>query len=309
MLGGNRRCRRKVSGVRSGYWEDMRIKSNSPRSGSESPFRLPDGSDGFFVDREKECDFLSKAILRGNSLMITGPSGAGKTALVRKAVAELPPVIRGRCLYVGTVKDLQDLLRCLIRALNETEEPKLKRELHVERVSKLTFEPWLRGLSTSRLRGTLYRSVEGAGCRVVLDHFPHLTSAMARVIKELFWMRQTPVCLIPSGEESQTAVMMASHFFYWGESEQLRLGPLPLSAAQALLDNCIERFGLASLDLEEFKKQVPELSRCVPGAIVKMCSLASDPRYQYGSRIKTKLVHIDCLIRGRNANDPKRSLV
>ncbi len=290
-------------------WEDMRVNNHSPRSGGESPFGLPAGSDEFFVGREKECDLLRNAILREKSFMITGPLGVGKTALVRKVLAELPPAIRRRCLYIGTVKDLQDLLRRLIRALYETEEPSLRRELHLAGVSKITFEPWLKRLSTSRMRGTLYRAVEGAGCRVFLDHCPRLTSAMARVVKELFWMRQTPVCLIPTEEEPQTAVMMASHFFYWGESEQLRLGPLPLSAAQALLEDCIERFRLASLDLKEFREQVPELSRCVPGAIVKMCSLASDPRYQYGCRIKTKLVYIDCLISSRNSNDRKRSPV
>lgn len=272
----------------------MRTKGNSVQSGSEHSFRTTGGG-SLFLGREKERDRLREAILSGHSLMICGPRGAGKTALVMKAISELSPAHQNSCLYMGGVKDLQEMLRGLIRTLYEADDIRLRRELHAAGTSKTTFDGWLRNLPANRLRGTLYRAVDGAGYRVFLDHVGHLTSAMARVIKELFWMRQTPVYLIFSEEPEPRIVSRA---FYWGEREELQVGPLPLSAARQLLERCIQRFALARLDLDGFRDEVLELSHLLPGAIVSMCELASHPQYQFESRIKIKLIHIDYLMRG-----------
>ncbi len=59
---------------------------------------------------------------------------------------------------------------------------------------------------------------------------------------------------------------------------------------------CIQRFGLARYNLSGFEQEVLELSRQVPGAIVKMCALAANPRYHFGSQIKIKSVYIDFLM-------------
>jgi AAA domain len=258
-------------------------------------FTMANRNFDFFVDRDHERNCLQKAILTRQSLMVCGPRGAGKTALVLQVISEPLPVVEKRCLYVEAAKDLQDLLRRLIRALYESGDERLKRELHAARVSRSNFDDWLKKLPTTRLRGTLYRAVEHNGYRIFLDHLPHLTPALARVIKELFWMRQTPVYVIFS-EEAESR--LASHFFYWGEGETLRLGPLAPNAARLLIEHCIQTYGLDHLELEGFREQVLDLSHSMPGAIVGMCQLAADPRYQFDSRVKTKLIHIDYLMRG-----------
>jgi hypothetical protein len=278
----------------------MQTKANNSQVGKMA-VNLPDHSIGLFLGREKEVRRLEEAIHARQSLMITGPEGIGKTALVSKVIAELPPAMRQRCIYVPSVKDLHDLLRRLIGSTYATGEPELRRELHGAGVAKPGLDKWLKGLSTSRLRGMLYRTVQGNEYSIFLDHFPPLTHGMARVIKQLFWMRGTPVYLVP---KLPAAIMagVASHYFYWGERELLNLRPLPAHLARELLEACIQRFGLARLDLEGFREEVLELSRLVPGAIVTMCEMAADPHYQFDSRIKTKLVHIDFLMRGCAAN-------
>ncbi len=250
-----------------------------------------------FLGRESEERRLRAAILGAQSLTIEGPAGIGKTALVSHAIQSLPASVAARCLYFAGVKDLQDLLRRLIRALYEADDPRLRRQLQTEKVSSFSFAGWLKELSTSRLKGTVYRAVEGGDYRIFLDHLPPLTRAVAKVVKELFWMRRTPVYLVPRAEAQQT-ISRFNHFFYWGDRERLSLGPLPRPAAQELLENCIERFGLARLDLTDFREEVLELSRSVPGAIVKMCALASDARYQYGTRIKIKSAYVEYLMTG-----------
>ena len=260
-----------------------------------------------FVDRKREASRLENAILKRQSLMICGPAGIGKTALVSKVIASLPAALAGRCLEIRGTKDLRDLLRELIRRLYETEDANLRRQLRSERVSALSFPAWLKRRSTSHLKGTLYRTLEHGDYRVFLDHFPPMSKAVAKFVKELFWMRNTPVYLLVRGEVEQH--LSALHtFFYWGDRERLALQPLPAQAAAELLETCIEWFGLSRLHLADFREEALERSKRVPGAIVKMCALAADPRYQYGLRIKTKSVYIDYLMSGHDllANAPPR---
>jgi hypothetical protein len=257
-----------------------------------------------FVDRLADTNRLQSAILDGRSMIICGPSGIGKTALVLKVLADLPRAVAARCLYLPGIRDLRDLLTQLLGRLYETKNPNLRRGLHAAGVTATTFAPWLRAKSSSHLRGMLYRAVEGSDYRIVLDHLPHLTLGVARVIKELFWMRNTPVYLLLRGD-AQQVLGEASRFFYWGHRERLQLAPLPRAAAEKMLGSCIEHFALSRLNLCDFREEVLELSGCVPGAIVKMCALASDPRYQYGTCIKTKLIHIDCLTSRQRLTTPE----
>jgi len=266
-----------------------------------------DGSP-LLLGRESEERRLRAAILGAENLTIEGPAGIGKTALVSHAIQSLPASVAARCLYFAGVKDLQDLLRRLIRALHEADDPRLRRQLQAERVSSFSFAGWLKELSTSRLKGTVYRAVEGGDYRIFLDHLPPLTRAVAKVVKELFWMRRTPVYLVPRAEARET-ISRFSHFFYWGDRERLVLGALPRPAAQELLESCIERFGLARLDLADFREEVLELSKSIPGAIVKMCALAADARYQYRTRIKIKSAYVEYLITGHEVGASQASAI
>jgi hypothetical protein len=98
--------------------------------------------------------------------------------------------------------------------------------------------------------------------------------------------------------EAEQAMRQDSHFFYWGDRERLALGPLHDRAAGELLESSIKRFGLSQFDHDGFRDEILELSKQIPGAIVKMCALAADPRYRYESRIKIKSVYIDHLVSG-----------
>jgi len=253
----------------------------------------------FFIGRDSEACRLEQAIRARSSLAISGPAGIGKTALASAVVRRLPSGLGAHCLYFGNVNDLQDLMRQLVRSLYVRKDPQLRRQLHAEGVSALSFEHWLQGQSSSQLKGRLYRSVEAGTYSVFLDHFPPLTRAVAKVIKELFWARNTPVYLLIRDERTDHFDWFYD-FFYWTDSERLTLSPLPTRAAEALVESCIARFGLARFDLAGFRKEVFKLSGQNPGAIVRMCTLAADPRYQFASRIKTKSLYIDFLMRGRD---------
>jgi len=250
-----------------------------------------------FFDRERESRRIEEALKSGESMMISGPADIGKTALMLTVMRSLPRELAGRCIYIGGFRDLQDLLRNLLKSLQQADSSGLRQQLKAERVSSGAFDQWLKMLPSSRLKGVLYRSVQTGDYRIILDHVPPLTHATAKIIKKLFWMRNTPVILLMRNGQKSRSTQFAD-FFYWSDRQCLTLGPLPETSACDLLEACIEKHSLSRFDLEEFREEVLLRSGCVPGAIVKMCALAADPRYQYGSRIKTKLVHIDYLMCG-----------
>jgi len=256
-----------------------------------------------FVGREKETRRLRESILTRQSLMIAGDNDTGKTALILKVIGELPLSTRQRCLYIGGFKDLRDLLHRLVAALFEKSDTRLKSEFRAGGITKTNLSARLKQFSSSRLRGTLYHAVQGKGYRVFLDHCPVLTPSVARVVKEMFWMRQTPVYLVPS-TEVETEIAKACSFFYWGKQQILRVGPLPSAAARKLVDHCIRECGLEGQELAEFRREVLELSRTAPGAIVAMCRMAAHPRYQSNGRIKARLIHIDYMMRGSAPSAP-----
>jgi hypothetical protein len=239
---------------------------------------------------------LRDAILKRESLLIAGPAGIGKTSLVLKVLGGLPPATTRNCFYLSGGEGVQPLLRCLLQQLYELEDATLHRQLHVEGIRQNTFKGWLKQLPTSRLKGAVYRSMEKSSYWVFIDHFPPLTHAEAKIVRELVWMRRTPVFLLARGLTERDAGHVGS--VYWGSKQQLSLTPLPEQAGRELLESCIQKFDLGKLDLKGFREEVLRFSGLLPGAILKMCSLANDPRYQYGSRIKTKLVYIDSLVNG-----------
>lgn len=261
-----------------------------------------------FLDREREARRIEEGLAKKESMMLSGPADIGKTSLIKRVVRGLPKDVRSQCLYVAGFKDLHDLLKKLLKAFYQTRNPNLCLRLHAEGVSAANFEVWLKAMPSPRLKGALYRAVEHSDYRVILDHVPPLTHAVAKVIKELFWMRETAIyLLVRDGPDDR--IDQFSHFFYWSRQQRLVLGPLPKPVAAEMLERCIRRFELTTFELGEFRKAVLDLSGCVPGAIVKICAMAADKRYQYGSRIKTKLVHIDYLMNGSSLGPPvgKRS--
>ena len=256
-----------------------------------------------FLGRAAEFQKLHEALKRRESLLILGPAGIGKTALAMKVLNSLPSPLARSAIYLSGADGLQPLLRSLLSRLYEAGDMTLRRQLRAEGIRKGTFQPWLKSLSTSRLRGSLYRSAEMGRYCIVLDHMQPLTHAVAKVVRELIQMRNAPVYLLARGLSEAEIGHVTD--LYWSDRQRLSLGPLSKDPAHQLLEWCVQRFGLARLNLTGFREQVLQLSGQIPGALIMMCALAAEPRYHYGAQIKTKLIRIDSLVRGY---DPLPSL-
>jgi hypothetical protein len=254
-----------------------------------------DANFGIILGREAELRRLRTAIQKRSSQLIWGPMDVGKTTLVRKAIAELPEAIGRRCVFWSGAASGRELVSHFVRGLYLAGDAFVRRKVHTDGASETTLNRWLQNQSILRLRGILITATERGDYRFFLDQFPPATHSIAKLMKEIMYRSKTPVYFTGLGYSAGEIGYAWS--LYWTDEYRIRLGPLPEASARELLELCIQRFALNSLDLEGFREEILHLSGNLPGAIVKMCELASDARYHYGDQIKTKVIHVDYLMR------------
>ena len=246
------------------------------------------------IGRQAELRRLQEAIRKRESLLIWGPAGAGKTTLVAHALAGAPEEISQHCFHVSAGGTLQETLRELVRRLWEAGDTLIRKKFEADASAGGTIGKWVKAQTSLRLRGLLYRAAGEGRYWIFLDHAAPFSFAGARLLRELIWMRKTPVFLLARGR-TENEIGKAIRW-YWNDRQRLELGQLSLAAARKLLEHSIEACGLSRLDLTEFRDAVLQRSGLLPGAILKMCRLAAETSYQSDRRIKTKLVYVDYLL-------------
>lgn len=254
------------------------------------------------VGREPELRRLRAAILRRESLLIWGPSDAGKTFLIQQALAQLSAAARRKCICWSGPATGRELAAHLLRELYRAADPLVRRKIHADRAGESTLDRWINKQSLLRMRGILYSAAEHGDYRFVLDHLPPPTHKMAHFLKELMYRCKTPVYFTGHGYSPPEIGYAWS--LYWTDEYRIRLEPLSETLARELLEISIQKFRLASLDLEGFREDILHLSGRLPGSIVKMCELAADPRYHYHDQVKVKLLHVDYMLQSHRFPSP-----
>jgi hypothetical protein len=248
------------------------------------------------IGRETEMRRLQTALGKRQSQLIWGPPDAGKTLLIRNALLELPEVERRKCICWTGAGSRRRLAEHLIRGLYLAGDRLVQKKVHADGSGEATLARWISEQSALRLRGILFTAAEQSEYRFFVDDLPPASHAMAQLMKDIVYRTKTPIYLTGHGY-SQGEIGYAWSL-YWTDEYRIRLGPLSEAPARELLEACIEKFGLGSLDLEGYREDVLRLSGHLPGSIVKMCELSADPHYRYGDQIKVKLVHVDYLLQG-----------
>ena len=250
--------------------------------------------------RKEELRELRTAIQKRKSLLIWGPADAGKTALVKKAISELTDAERRNCIYWSGAASGKELLSYFVGRLYEMGDPFVRKKIHADGATEASLNGWLRKQKSVRLRGILFTASTQGDYRFFMDHFPPPTHDMARLMKEIMYRCKSPVYLA-ARDYSQREIGYAWSL-YWNDGLRIHLGPLSERVARELLERCIGKFGLGSLDLKGFREDILRVSGHLAGSIAKMCELASHARYRYGDQVKAKLVHIDYLMQANRAN-------
>lgn len=237
---------------------------------------------GFQAERRRMRDALTKR----ESLFITGPPGAGKTALIQEAVSSLAD--RSRIVqlrYSAKLHSLAvDLTRSLLASPHEALRSRAKLDGDVDR--------WLARQTSVHLKGLLWSSLEAQPVTMVLDGVDRGSFPMYRFLQRLYFTRG--MAIIAAARDSAPLGALARLF--WDPRDILRVAPLNHSDAARLFEMTAHRLGLTDLNLEEFRDKVLEAARGNPGQIVEMCRLATKPAYRNGVHIKFAPLRMDAMV-------------
>ena len=247
---------------------------------------------GIFLGRQSELARLQDAIRKRESLLIWGASNSGKSALVARALSNLPERITRRCICARGNGAPQEILREIAQGF--VEDPLFRSKFHADTGYGASFSHWVKAQTSLRLRGLLYRAAGAGDYWIFLEDLVPMSHMLARIIKEMMLNQETPIYAVAQGWTYSE--LGHGTQLYWNDQLRLHIGALSLSAAKELLEVCIRRFGLGRFDLAGFREDILEFSGLLPGAIVQMCAAAAGAHYHYEGRIKTKLLHVDYLM-------------
>jgi AAA ATPase domain len=246
------------------------------------------------IGRKNELAILCAAIAKRRSLLICGPAGAGKSALLQHALSCVDESLRTRCILCETEGTPSTIWQRLVLALARAGAPEVLARVENEAGSFQYLENWARAQSSLRLRGVLRRAARAREYSIFLDASAPLPDGTYRLLQEWVWSGRTPVILLSRG--STKCELGRAAQLYWHEGLRLHLGPLELASAEALLRQSIERFHLAHLADAEFRDFILEQSEQFPGRITLLCELASNVAYHYQGRVKLHTLAIDFLL-------------
>ena len=173
-------------------------------------------------------------------------------------------------------------------------DPLMRRLVRANAASKMDPKRWLGKQSARRLGGILISAAAENEYRFFLDHAAPVSESVARLLKEIMCRTKSAVYL--TGHGYSEAEIGPAWSLFWTNEYRIQLKPLSHTAAQELLDASIRCFDLESLGHNGFRDDVLRFSKCLPGSIVKMCRMASKPRYHEGGQIKIHLIHVDYLL-------------
>jgi hypothetical protein len=246
------------------------------------------------IGRKEELRQLRAAIQKRESRMVWGSMDAGKSFLIKAALRELREAERRSCICWAGPANGRQLVSHFMRGLYLAGDPFVRKKVHADGATRGSLDRWLNDQSALRLRGLLFTGCGQGKYQFFLDHFPPPTHNIARLMKEIMYRCKTPIHLGARGC-SQNEIGYAWSL-YWNDELRIHLGPLTDRLARELLEDCIHRNHLDSLELKDFREDILHLSGHLPGSIVKMCKLAANSRYHYGDQIKIKLVRVDYLM-------------
>jgi hypothetical protein len=227
--------------------------------------------------REPELAALRQRLAKRSSFLLHGPSGVGKTSLIRALLREHPEV-----LYCLDSSGKQMVLRSVATALFE-QNSFAQRELGSREGIKRKSAVALKGIVLDALRSGRYW--------IVLDHLRMPSQAFAADIKAIAGWGMTPVLGVARSAHMEDVGFLLPLFA--DRSEKFELRALDEIAAQQFAGLVIEAAGLSADNMPEFVARVVDLSRGIPRAIVFLIEMAKLPKYRAGDHIMMTPLYID----------------
>jgi len=263
--------------VRACRFPVIRARRNGTRqSGSPIGDSGPASASLPLVGLGPEQKRIETALRNGESLLVLGPRGSGKTHLLRECSHRVPGTA-----FVPYSSNLHLFLQTLSLGL-------------VDAGYDDTLCAAGRTKPTSvHLRGMLWNALEKRPARIIIDGIDSASFPVLRFFQRIYFVRG--MSIVTSARDAFGLGALGRLF--WDPRKTLQLKPLSDAASTALFKRAVHAYGVRAANLDEFRRRVLDAAAGNGGQIVEMCRLASRPEYLTATgRIKFELVRIDCLV-------------
>lgn len=244
-------------------------------------------ANGFVFGRERELDELRRRLSTRASFVLHGPSGTGKTFLIRCVLPVFPNM-----LYCPYSPAAQSVFQSLAIELLSAKSRRARHLLHNGRAVK--------NKSTIALRGIVLEALRDGDYWVVLDHLLAPAAALSGDIRDIMFYGSTPVLAVARSAHMEDLGFLAPMFGL--RSERMPLPNFGRSEARRFAQESAQRANLIASNLSDFLDRIVDLSDGSPGAIVTMIKMGLLPRYRIQGHIKSSPLYIDSRLAWHAAN-------
>lgn len=236
--------------------------------------------------REEELRSLNERLLKRKPFLLHGPTGVGKTLLIRHLAKARPEV-----LYCESSASIHLVFRSVAQGLLDRGDPRVQRACG-DRDS-------IREKSAISLKGIVMGALRESSYTVVLDHLERPSQSFAAVAREIVGWCSTPVVSLSRSHHMEDTGFLES--LYADRHARYELQNFDRVTAEKFAEELVGRDRLSASNIREFLLKVLELTKGNPGAIVAMLRMAAHPQYRSGEHIKITPLYVDFRMDGFTA--------
>jgi hypothetical protein len=232
----------------------------------------------FIFDREEERQRIDQFLTKRRPFLFFGPSGVGKTLLLRSVLSEFRSV-----LYCEDSSTSNIVFRSLARGLLRLQSPRARRAFRNEAAIRTKSAVSLKGIVMDALREGEYS--------IMLDHLKRPSYSFAASVREIISCGSTAVSAVARSRHMEDTGFLQP--VYGDRSQKCEIRNFDNSTAERFVYEMIKRRGLSGSNIAEFLNKVLEFSAGNPGAIITMIDMARYPKYRSEQHIKISPLYID----------------
>ncbi|MGB7600715.1 MAG: AAA family ATPase [Candidatus Sulfotelmatobacter sp.] len=237
----------------------------------------------FIFDRAEERQRIDRFLAKRRPFLIYGPSGVGKTLLLRNVLPQFRSV-----LYCEDSATTNVMFRSLARSLLRLQSPRATKAFRDADAIATKSAVSLKGIVMDALREREYS--------IVLDHIERPSYSFASAVREIMGSGSTPVSALGRSSHMEDTGFLQP--LYSDRSQKCEIRNFDNSTAEQFARERIERCGLSGTNIIEFLDKVLEFSAGNPGAIIALIEMATSPKYRSEEHIKISPLYIDFRMNG-----------
>src|ERR1700691_2372177 len=222
-------------------------------------------------DREDERESIRQRLAKRRPFLIHGPSGVGKTLLLRSLLPEFTSV-----LYCKNSATTHLVFLSLANSLLRLGSPRARTAFRNEEAIKTKSAVSLKGIVMDALNEGQYS--------IVLDHLGHPSHSFAAAVREMMNWGSTPVSAVARSSHMEDTGFLQP--LYSDRSEKYEIRNFEKSVAEKFAREVVRRANLTASNMNEFLGKILQFSGGNPGEIVAMGEAAKNPKYRSDDYIK-----------------------